>query len=446
VSIEAVVPKPLPTEWSALRAAALAAAIGAALAAGAAAAASDELVSTVIVSRHGVRSPTATRPPLATIAADPWPAWPVPPGYLTPRGAELARLLGAYYRDRYAAQGLVPAQGCPPADDVFAWADMDQRTRVTAEALLAGMFPGCGLAAGYRAGAKADPLFHPSRAGSCRIDAARARQSVLDRIGGSFAAVSSTYRGELAAMQSVLKCCAPAVCRAFGAGAPCALGELASTIAASDDRVRLAGPIAIASTAAEVFLLEYAQGLPADQVAWGRASTPQALQPLLRLHALQFDLMQRTPYLAARQGSALLQRVLAALRRTIDGRVDANEPSGRKLTLLVGHDTNLANLGGMLAMNWSLPSYLPDATPPAGALHFELRRDRATASHAVRVRYIAQTLDQMRQMAPLDGAHPPEEATAMIAGCAAGEGGACAWSTFEALARKAIDPACTAAQ
>jgi 4-phytase/acid phosphatase len=426
-----------------LRAALIAAAV---LGGNAALAADDELIAAVIVSRHGVRSPTATSPPLAAIAADPWPAWPVPPGYLTPRGAELARLLGVYYRDDYAARGLVPAQGCPRPGDVFAWADVDQRTRLTAEALLVGMFPGCGLAPGYRAGAKVDPLFHPARAGSCRIDPAQARRSVLDRIGGSFASVVSAYRSELAAMQSVLKCCGPSVCRASGATVPCTLGELATTIAATDDRVRLTGPIAIASTAAEIFLLEYAQGLPADQVAWGRAATPQALRPLLRLHALQFDLLQRTPYFAARQGSALVQRVLAALRQAIDGRADPSQPVGHKLTLLVGHDTNLANIGGMLGMHWSLPSYLPDETPPAGALHFELRRDGASGAHAVRVRYIAQTLDQMRQQVALDHSHPPEQATATIKGCAAGAGGACPWTAFEALARKATDPACAVAQ
>jgi 4-phytase/acid phosphatase len=86
----------------------LLAVIAAALAADAAAAADDELIATVIVSRHGVRSPIAARTPLAAIAADPWPAWPVPPGDLTPRGAELARLLGVYYRDHYVAQGLFP--------------------------------------------------------------------------------------------------------------------------------------------------------------------------------------------------------------------------------------------------------------------------------------------------------------------------------------------------
>ena len=412
----------------------------------AATAADHELVSTVIVSRHGVRSPTATRPPLASIAADPWPSWPVPPGFLTPRGAELARLLGAFYRDDYAAQGLLPAQGCPPPGDVFAWADVDQCTQVTAEALLAGMFPGCGLAPGQRTDANVDPLFHPARAGLCRIDPARARQSVLDRAGGSFTTVSAAYRGELAAMQSVLKCCGPAVCRAADAAPPCALGELSTAITGSETGMDLSGPIAIGSTAAEVFLLEYAQGFPEHEVAWGRASTPEAIRPLLKLHTLEFDLMQRTPYLAARQGSALVQRVLATLRRARDGRAEVGPPTGHKLTLLVGHDTNLSNVAGMLGLHWSLPSYLPNETPPAGALHFELLRDRQTGSHAVRVRYIAQTLDQMRQVTPLDRARPPEQAMATIDGCAASDDGTCAWPAFEALASKAVDRACAGAQ
>jgi 4-phytase/acid phosphatase len=112
------------------------------------------------------------------------------------------------------------------------------------------------------------------------------------------------------------------------------------------------------------------------------------------------------------------------------------------LTLLVGHDTNLANIGGMLRIHWSLPSYLPDQTPPAGALHFELLRGQQTSIHRVRVRFISQTPEQMRQTAPLDRAHPPEQATASIEGCATSAGGTCPWTVFDALASKAIDRAC----
>jgi 4-phytase/acid phosphatase len=416
-----------------------AAIFAAALVSEAALAADYELVSAVVVSRHGVRSPIANRPPLATFAADPWPSWPVPPGYLTPRGAELAKLLGAFYRDYYTDQGLFPAQGCPPPGAVFAWADVDQRTRVTAQSLLGGIFPGCNLKPSYRVGAKVDALFHPTRAGICRIDPARARRSVLARVNGSLATLQATFRAELAAMQSVLKCCTPALCRPSGSPASCVLGDLPTAIVAEDSgSVRLSGPIAIASTAAEVFLLEYSQGFPEHQVAWGRASMPQAMRPLLRLHTLQFDLMQRTPYLAARQGSALVETILSALQRSID----ASGLASPKLTLLVGHDTNLANIGGMLGLHWSLPSYLADQTPPAGALHFELLRDRQTGAHAVRVAYVAQTLDQMRRVTPLDRANPPEQATAKIDGCEMGDGGACPWSAFATLANRAIDRAC----
>ena len=427
---------PMLTSSDFLRAAIISAAMAVG---GVALAAEFELVSTVALSRHGVRSPIAGHPALATFAADTWPTWPVPSGHLTPRGAELAKLLGAYYREYYAAQGLFPARGCPPTGRAVAWADVDQRTLVTAQSLLDGMFPGCNLAPGSLIDEKMDPLFHPTRAGVCKIDPARARRSVISNAGGSLASLRRTLRTEIAAMQSILKCCQPALCRAAGANAPCSLRNLPTAIVAEDNgNVRLSGPISIGSTASEIFLLEYVEGFPERQVAWGRASAPQAIRPLLRLHAAQFDLMERTPYLAARQGSALMERILSTLQRA----VDINGTKGPLFTLLVGHDTNLANIGGMLGLHWSLPSYLANETPPAGAMHIDLLRDRETKVHAIRIRYVAQTLDQMRRMVPLDLARPPETAVVKIDGCKASEDGACPWTEFATLANRAIDRAC----
>jgi 4-phytase/acid phosphatase len=405
-------------------------------------AADYELVSAVVVSRHGVRSPIAGHPPPATFAADPWPSWPVPPGYLTPRGAELAKLLGGYYRQYYVSQGLFPAQGCPPTGAVLAWADVDQRTRVTAQSLLDGVFPGCGFAPASLS-MQIDPLFHPTRAGVCQIDPARARQSVLRRAAGNLASLHRKFRAQIAAMQSALKCCQPALCRAAGASAPCSLRNLPSAIVAENNgTVRLSGPISIGSTASEVFLLAYAEGFPDQQIAWGRASTLQAIRPLLRLHTLEFDLMQRTPYLATRQGSALVEKIWSTLRRS----VETNGADGRQLTLLVGHDTNLANIGGMLGLHWSLPSFLADETPPAGAMHFDLLRDRQTKGYAVRIRYVSQTLDQMRRVVPLDLVNPPETAVVKIARCKVGDGGACPWTDFTQIVDRALDRACIDSQ
>jgi hypothetical protein len=134
------------------------------------------------------------------------------------------------------------------------------------------------------------------------------------------------------------------------------------------------------------------------------------------------------------------------MRDAIDSNGNARPPARRKLTLLVGHDTNISNIGGMLGMHWALPSYLADQTPPAGALHFELLRDRDSGSYAVRVSYIAQTLDQMRHAVQLDRSRPPEQTTATIEGCPTKDGETCAWPTFDALASKAIDHACLGAR
>jgi 4-phytase/acid phosphatase len=160
------------------------------------------------------------------------------------------------------------------------------------------------------------------------------------------------------------------------------------------------------------------------------------------LHLLRFNLMDRTPYLAARQGSALVQRIVSTFRRFLS----TGGSSSPRLTILVGHDTNIFNIGGMLGLHWSLPSYLPDQTPPAGALHFELLRERRTGLHSVRVSYVAQTPNQMRQATPLDRARPPERTVARIDDCRTGRGGVCPWPRFARLAERSIDRACVPAE
>ncbi len=48
---------------------------------------------------------------------------------------------------------------------------------------------------------------------------------------------------------------------------------------------------------------------------------------------------------------------------------------GDRAVILVGHDTNLANIAGMLNLNWLIDGRRDD-TPPGGALVFELWEQR----------------------------------------------------------------------
>jgi 4-phytase/acid phosphatase len=424
-------------------------ALGAALAAAAAPVpeAGDpagELARVVLVSRHGVRTPTISPAELSGWAAAPWPSWTEPPGALTRHGASLARIMGGYDRAWLSAEGVLPPTGCPAPGTVWIEADVAERTERTARALAEGIAPGCGIPVASRAPRDVDPLFHPVFAGVCGLRPELARRAILERARGGLDAVAADRADAFAALQPVLGCCAPAVCRSFGRPAGCTLPELPNGLAdgAAGQPPRLTGGLAIGSDAAEILLLEFADGRPKDQVGWGRANAA-TIRRALGLHDAAFDLAERTPYLARAAGSALLSYVGAAVagRAFAGSQAPEPEPRDARVVLLVGHDTNIANLGGMLGASWALPGYPANETPPAGALVFELRRD-AAGRQTVSLEYVAQSLEQMHDQAPLSIANPPLRVPLRIPGCANGTAGRCTLDEFEFAVARAVEPAC----
>jgi 4-phytase/acid phosphatase len=402
------------------------AAVAAALAlAGPAAAEALKLEAVATVMRHGVRPPTKAQPMPPGFADRPWPAWPVAPGFLTPHGADGARALGRAARKAYAARGLVTGGGCPAAGSVLIWADTDQRTVSTGEAWAQGFAPGCALPVG-RAPADPDPLFAPIEAGAVDYDPAAAKAAVEARLpAGGAQALADAHRSVLQRLGAVYGCCAPAICAGSGVSAPCGLADLPTRVAASArGRPRLEGALDLGSTAAQILVLEYADGRPAADVGFGRA-TAADVSALAVLHPLEFDVLARPPYMAARNAGPLARRLLAALQAD----------DGRRLTLLVGHDTNLASLGGLFDLHWQAPGYPADDPPPGGALSFE--RLRAADGQAyVRVVFIAQGLEQLRMLAP----DAPVRQALPLPGCDSGPQGTCPLAAFARLVNERAAP------
>jgi len=112
-------------------------------------------------------------------------------------------------------------------------------------------------------------------------------------------------------------------------------------------------------------------------VAWQRGLSQTDIVSMMWLHSLEFELVERTRHLARRQGSALLWQVFETLRQTAErtSRPQDQVPPESKLVIYVGHDTNLANIGGMLGVDWQLTTYLRNETPPAGAMAQAVRQD-----------------------------------------------------------------------
>lgn len=395
----------------------------------------------VVLIRYGVRSPIESNEELDRHVATPWPVWPVPPGYLTPRGAELMRLMGGYYRALQGGRGLTQTDDCPPAGTVAAWADTDQRTRESGAALLLGMYPRCANLAPRRQAdlTKPDPLFHPLPTPSCPMDAASDRAAVLDRIGGNFNSVLREYRPQLSLMQATL--CPPG---SAVAGRSCGLpSEAPSVQAKPDGRVAITGPIAMGSAAAENFLMQSAEGLPAGQVAWGRLKDDARLRDLLKIHRLEVDLSEKTLPIARQRGSNLLKQMVTTLQNGHDFPGAPNIAEPVRLAILIGHHTNIANIERLLNLGWEIPGFQPNEASPGGALVFELFREASTGQRYVRLAYYAQTLEQMRQATVLNLAEPPGMTAVDLPACAPYlHIKSCPLERFVEIANAAIDPAC----
>jgi 4-phytase / acid phosphatase len=385
----------------------------------------------VIVSRHGVRSPTWDNARLNQYSAQPWPEWGVAPGELTLHGAALVRLMGAYYREWLTAEHLIDPQGCGDAGRVHIVADTSQRTLETGRAFAQSLMPGCGLSIDSQSEDRKDPLFSGSGTPEPEISLG----AVRDRLGSDPQKFLAGHRAALDLLQYIL---------ASGRGVPKKLWEppLEIGVSLSNKTVELAGPLTVSSTLSEDLLLEYANGFERAELGWGRLTRENLLE-VLSLHAVYADLMRRTPYLARARGSNLLDHVLlsmtqAAMGKSVQGALGS---LGDRLLVLSGHDTNLSNLSGMLGLSWHLPGYQPDDTPPGGALIFSLWHSDA-GEDSVTAQYVAQSPDQMRNADRLTKAAPPLSQEVVISGCQAASGSSgCSWSSFKRAIDKAIDPA-----
>lgn len=386
----------------------------------------------VSLTRHGVRPPTKAMPMPVGFAADAWPGFPVEPGFLTPHGAKAMTELGRYDRALLARRGLASVKGCPAAGAVSLWADVDERTIKSAEAWAQGFAPGCGLQAGHDPG-KRDPLFSPIAAGTVAVDAQAAAKAVQAQAAsaGGIEAIQAAQRGTLKRLGEVYGCCTAPICPSASA---CKLEDLPTGLdAPPNQRPKLTGALDLASTAAQIVLLEYADGRPMAEVGWGRASAKD-IEAFGAFHAIEFDLLARNPYIAARNISPIAARMLAALEAPSSKRGTGKGP---RITVLLGHDTNVASLGGLLGLHWHIPGYAPDDPSPGGALGFERLRD-AKGRVFVRAFYEAQTLEQLRGLTPLDLKTPPVRLYLSLPGCAGGPEQSCPLPDFARLVRGRI--------
>ncbi len=371
----------------------------------------------VLVQRHGVRPPTSTNAELGVFSAAPWPAWPVAPGELTPHGALTVKLMGESLRAVYRASGVLPVAGCPKAGEVVVWADgTDERTRHSGAVLAEALAPGCGVKAAWGEAHPRDPIFGEAPSGACSIDADRARDEMAEA--GRLVDKSRETRDALARLQAII---APDACR--GGPGLCLTSPPKETTAKS-----AWGP---APSLAEDLLLEYAEGMPAADVGWGRAASAATIAEVMPLHELHTASLRHQPYFAARAGAVMGRLVIAALA----GESGPHSGPDVRVLALAGHDTNILLMAGLFGLDWTLPGE-PDASAPATTLAFELWSDKGR--RFVRPVIYYETSDQLRTLRP----GRAEKLALHFTGCDGGPLGSCPLDALRARAEAFIPPGC----
>ncbi|MBB2203470.1 histidine-type phosphatase [Gluconacetobacter takamatsuzukensis] len=362
---------------------------GGARAANAPSLAGATLEKTVLIARHGVRSPTRPPKELKAQTGRDWPAWPVPPGQLTPHGraalAAMADALGARYRQL----DLLPTAGCPAPGTIAIWADSaDDRTRQSGAIMAATLAPRCGLAAHALPAGQADLFFNALGTGAATLDQARVTAALAHAIAQDRDHRPKPVQDALARLQALVApdgcaqthdlCLTEKLSLSWQHGAPHLKG----------------GPVQ-AATIAENMMLAYAQGMGPQQVAWGAPDDATLLATILPAHLYAATLTRRLPAIAIPRASVLSRAIIDLLadRPVTLPDHSAIGPDAR-LVLFAGHDTTLDMLAATFGLDWAFADQ-PDPTAPDTTLAFERWRLK-DGSRVVRAVILHQGLEQLR--------------------------------------------------
>ena len=382
-----------------------------------------QLQQVLIMSRHNLRAPLANNGSvLEQSTAKAWPQWDVPGGQLTTKGGVLEVYMGHYMREWLAQQKLVTSGECPPENAVYAYANSLQRTVATAQFFITGAFPGCGIAVHHQPQmGTMDPTFNPVITDDSPAFREKALQAMEKERQGMQLTESYKLLETMIDYRNSPSCKEKKVC---------SLSEGKDTFSADyQQEPGVSGPLKVGNSLVDAFTLQYYEGFPKDQVAWGEITSDKQWQVLSKLkNGYQDSLFTST---------AVAQNVAKPLVKYIDNALVGEGASKAKVTLLVGHDSNIASL--LTALDFK-PYQLPgqyERTPIGGKLLFQRWHDSGSNRDLMKIEYVYQSTEQLRNADPLTLQTPPQRVTLALNGCPVDDQGFCPMETFKKVINEA---------
>ncbi|MGO2438231.1 MAG: bifunctional glucose-1-phosphatase/inositol phosphatase, partial [Serratia proteamaculans] len=317
-----------------------------------------QLDQVLVMSRHNLRAPLANNGSvLAQSTPKAWPAWDTPGGLLTTKGGVLEVYMGHYFNAWLKQTGVLPQEGCPTAGSVYVYANSLQRTVATAQFFTNGAFPGCDISVHHQDKmGEMDPTFNPI----ITDNSDAFNQQALGAMNKELASLKLD-----AAYKQLAKIIDYKDSSSCKTDKHCDLTKEASKMSAVPGKEPgVAGPLRVGNSLVDAFMLQYYEGFPMKDVAWGKITTPQQWKQLAQLKDGYQDSLFTSPVVAQNVAKPLLTYINGAL-------IGERKPDSPKVTVLVGHDSNIASL--LSAMEFQ-PYQLPhqyEKTPIGGKLVFQ---------------------------------------------------------------------------
>ncbi|HBV39674.1 MAG TPA: bifunctional glucose-1-phosphatase/inositol phosphatase [Erwinia sp.] len=385
-----------------------------------------QLEQVLMMSRHNLRAPLADNGSvLAQSTKKKWPQWDVPGGQLTTKGGVLEVYMGRYTRQWLAQQGVIKDDGCPGSDEIYAYANSLQRTVATAQYFVTGAFPGCDVPVSHQDEmGTMDPVFNPVITDSSEAfnqHALTAMNSTAEKL---------TLKPAFQRLEKIIDYKNSPAC---DGKKQCDLSSNNENkfFAENGKEPTVSGPLKVGNSLVDAFTLQYYEGLPADQIAWGQIKTPEQWKELAAIKNGYQDTLFTSPEVARDVAAPLVDYIRSLL-------VDEDKASAPKVTLMVGHDSNIASLLSALDFKaYTLPAQY-ERTPIGGMIQFQRWHDKKNNQELVKVEYVYQSSDQLREATPLSLDTPPKRVTLEMNGCKTDANGFCPWDQFTQVLNKAI--------
>lgn len=378
----------------------------------------------VVFSRHGLRAPLASpTSTLGKITPNQWPQWDTPASYLTTRGGVLESYFGHYFSEWLVDNKLLTENTCPSENEVYIYTNSLQRTIATGQYFTVGAFPGCIVPIIHKEKlGTMDPVFFPV----ISDDNPEFKQAAITSINQTAHAkgieglnqkLNNTYQD----LSNIINYTQSTNCLA---DKQCDFTDLPTKIIIEKGKEPgITGPLRTGTSIADAFILQYYEGAPLQDIAWGKIKNNKQFEQLVAIKEHYNTVLFGSPVIAKQVAANLINYINQTF----------SEKNHTKFTFLVGHDSNVASLFSALKIkSYTLPDQF-ETTPIGGKVVFQKWRDNHSGEALMKIEYFYQSTDQIRNLTQLNRNNPPHKVTLAMENCPTNTMGFCSFSTFKQI-------------